>query len=90
MTELERLRGIIDNLDEQIVSLIEKRMELSKKVGEYKDANNLPILDKKREKDIIQSRVNMLSDPTFSQSVREIFKLVMRYSRRYQRKDRED
>ncbi len=88
MTELEHLREEIDGIDEKMVGLIEKRMILSKKVGDYKDANNLPILDKKREEDIIQSRVNMLSDPSFAESVREIFKLVMQYSRSYQRKDR--
>jgi monofunctional chorismate mutase len=88
MTELNHLREEIDDIDEKIVSLIEKRMTLSQKVGEYKDANHLPILDKKREDDIVQSRVNMLADPAFAESVEEIFKLVMRYSRRYQRKDR--
>lgn len=84
MTDLSRLREEIDAVDNEIVRLLEQRMVLSKKVGEYKDANGIPILDRKREDEVVQSRVRMLSDPSFSEAVKEIFRLVMRYSRRHQ------
>jgi len=86
MTDLELLRKEIDAIDEKIVRLLEERILLARKVGAYKDANGLPILDKKREKDVIESRVDFLSDPAYSESIQEIFKLVMRYSRKYQGK----
>jgi monofunctional chorismate mutase len=84
MTDLKRLREEIDDTDEKIVRLLERRMELSRKVGEYKEMNGLPILDATRENQVIKSRIDMLSDPSFEEAVTEVFKLVMRYSRKYQ------
>jgi monofunctional chorismate mutase len=90
MTDLEHLRKEIDAIDEKLVRLLERRMDIARQVGEYKEANALPVLDKKREEEIIQSRVNMLSDPTLQDTVTGIFTLIMRYSRMHQRKDFED
>lgn len=90
MTDLKRLREEIDAIDEKLVRLLERRMDIARQVGEFKEANALPVLDKKREEEIIQSRVNMLSDPTLQDTVTGIFTLIMRYSRMHQRRDFED
>ena len=47
--ELNELRKQIDKVDKQMAELFEERMNLVKKVGEYKKEHNLPILDKERE-----------------------------------------
>jgi chorismate mutase len=50
---LASLRKEINEIDYQIVSLIAQRMEIIKKVGTYKAANNIPPLDEKRWQEII-------------------------------------
>lgn len=84
MTELEFLRKRIDAIDQKIVRLLEERMALSRRVGEYKSAHDLPILDSEREKAVIQSRAEMLVNKEMEGVVTEIFEHIMRLSREYQ------
>ena len=84
MTELDFLRKRIDAIDQKIVRLLEERMAIARRVGEYKAANNLPVLDSEREKAVIQSRVNMLANKEMEGAVTEIFEQIMRLSREYQ------
>ena len=49
MKNLDDIRVEINAVDEQLLDLIVKRLDLSKEVAEYKKANNLPILDRNRE-----------------------------------------
>lgn len=56
-TDLDKLREQLDHIDQQILELISERMEVVKKVGEYKLKNNLPILDEKRKKTMIENRI---------------------------------
>ena len=84
MTELQNLRGQIDEIDQNLVLLLEKRMEISLKVGEYKKKNNMPILDPARENAVIQSRISLLADQNLKDVIREVFEHIMRLSREYQ------
>ena len=52
--ELNELRNQIDQIDKEMAVLFEKRMKIVKQIGEYKKENNLPILDKKREEEVIE------------------------------------
>ena len=49
-----RLRNLIDDIDNQIFELLAKRFDISKKIGESKSANKIPINDGSREKAIIK------------------------------------
>jgi chorismate mutase/prephenate dehydratase len=51
--ELEKLRIRIDELDDQLLTLLNERMELVKKVGEVKRASNSGIYRPEREKQIL-------------------------------------
>ena len=55
-TKLEDLRKQIDEIDDLIVSLLAKRMETVKKVGQLKKKNNIPVLDKSRWQKVIKSK----------------------------------
>ena len=46
---LENYRASIDKIDSELLSLFEKRMDVVSQISEYKQANNLPTLDRKRE-----------------------------------------
>lgn len=54
MTELDLLRIKITEIDKEMINILKKRIEISKKIGEFKKNNNLPIFDPKRESEIIE------------------------------------
>lgn len=47
-TQLDLLRGEINNIDAEILNLISNRMEVARKIGVYKKANNITIFQKTR------------------------------------------
>lgn len=51
--DLKELRQRIDEIDEKLLPLFLERMEVSKKVAEYKKENGIPILNKTREREIL-------------------------------------
>lgn len=53
--DLEEIRKRIDEVDEGILELFLKRMELSESVAAYKRAHGLPILNREREMEILAS-----------------------------------
>lgn len=52
--ELERLRGVIDRLDDEIFSLIAERMEVAEEIGRLKLQNNLTILQSERWQGVVE------------------------------------
>ena len=52
--DLKDIRNRIDKVDEKILSLFLERMDLSVDVVKYKMENNLPILNKDREREILK------------------------------------
>ena len=59
--DLKEIRERIDEIDDGISALFDKRMELVGEVAEYKRANGLPVSDRTRERDIV-SRVTQGKD----------------------------
>ena len=51
--ELSEIRTKIDAVDDQLLDLFLERMSLSEEVIRYKIENNLPILNKQREREIL-------------------------------------
>ena len=52
--DLERIRKDLDSLNKEIVDAVEKRMELVVEVAEYKDENDMEIVDEEREEEVKQ------------------------------------
>jgi chorismate mutase len=65
-TRIEELRLEVDSIDEHIIELLGKRMEIAKKMGDLKRKNNVSTLQPERWKEIIQSRVTMGSEQKLS------------------------
>jgi len=55
---LELLRNEIDKIDDQMLYLLEKRMEISEEMGEYKYDHNITILQIRRWKELYADRMN--------------------------------
>jgi chorismate mutase len=56
-SQLESLRTMIDELDEEIIQKMASRMKIAEKIGEYKKENNVTILQVKRWEEIINKRL---------------------------------
>lgn len=54
--QLQQLRRIIDEIDEDMMRTLRKRMEVIGKIGEYKRDNNVTILQIERWLEILQTR----------------------------------
>ena len=83
--DIEKLREEIDKIDSDLTSLLEKRMNVSKSIGEYKRENGLKVYDGKREQEVIVKNLNRLSDPALAQYIENIYTCIMDESKRRQR-----
>ena len=55
---LDKLRQQINHIDDEIVMLLKNRMDFAKKIGEYKKANNITILQTNRWNEIREKLIN--------------------------------
>lgn len=53
--ELDEIRHKIDSIDKELIELFKQRMDCAEQVGLYKKEHNLPILNEKREQEILDS-----------------------------------
>ena len=83
MEDLSIIRERINEIDNKIVELWKERMETCISVARYKKENNLPILDEKREKELLDRIKNMAGDELGDYSV-SLYKAIMEISRAYQ------
>lgn len=54
---LEDLRRKIDRLDDELLELLAKRMEVAREIGRYKKEHNLPVVQTARYRDLMERRV---------------------------------
>jgi len=83
--ELKECRARIDEINNEMLRLFCERMEVSKSVAEYKQANGLPILNKAREREIIYEMTER-ADEGMENYVKTFFNVIMDLSRAYQGK----
>ena len=53
--ELKKLRKEIDKTDREILTLIEKRVEIAGRIGALKKEKGLPVSDPDREKEVLDN-----------------------------------
>lgn len=82
--ELKEIREKITKTDNQMAELFEDRMELVKKVAQYKKDNGLPVYDPKREEQVLQNGIDRMEKPELKSHYVSFMKSVMEIARRYQ------
>ena len=83
MKDLTVIRDEINQINEDILQLFLRRMELSAQVFEYKKENGLPVLDRKREEEILQKVADNSPEELKNYSL-EFFRNLMDLSKQYQ------
>lgn len=86
MKDLQETRQALDEVDRGIVRLFEQRMNLARDVAAYKIARGMPVLDRSREEQVLDSRCAMLADGHWSSAVRALFEQIMALSRQEQQR----
>mgnify|MGYP001290023629 FL=1 len=82
--ELSNLRNQINKLDEKLFSMIFKRTNIAKKIGEIKVQHNMEITNSDREKELIK-RILGLPDNSLDQGeIESIYKLFFSISKKRQ------
>lgn len=84
--ELENLRQKIDKIDSEILQKLAERFSLASKIAKSKTKNNLPIIDKKREKEILKTKRKLAKEMKLDElMIEKIFKVIIRESRNWQK-----
>ena len=82
--DLQELRAQIDEVDEQIVRLFEKRMEISGQVARYKIETGKKVFDRTREQEKIAAVQAMTHSDLNRKGAGELFEQIMSISRKLQ------
>ena len=80
------LRQAIDEIDEKILDLINRRLSLAKQIGEFKKEGNIQIKDSGREEEILNRLLAKNSGPVNADGLRKIFEAIITEGRNVQRR----
>lgn len=79
--KLQNLRKKIDEIDNELLSLVAKRMKVSEEIGNFKKEHQVIVLQMDRWKEVIEDRINKgVSLGLNDESVKEIFEIIHRDS----------
>ncbi len=81
--QIKEAREEIDKIDDQIAALFQQRMAYSREIGIYKGENNIPTVNRTRERDII-NRVAAEVPQDIAGYSKTLFNMIFDLSRAYQ------
>ena len=83
MRDLDTLRGEIDRVNREMLSLLKERLALCGEVADYKKAHGLPVYVPEREKKILDW-ASRTAGPEFAPYAMKFFENLMALSRDYE------
>ena len=88
MQEMIEFRKQMDEINDNILNLLAERLEVSKKIGKYKEEDGLPVFDAKREAEIFEKLERDAEEKGLDKKhVLEVFELIIKNSREVQNVD---
>lgn len=81
---LRQRRAEIDEIDEKLLQLLNRRVRLAEEIGQLKRVHNLPVVDGNREAQVLQRLRHQNQGPLDMRGVSTIFRRIIRESRRIQ------
>ena len=77
LNTLEDLRFKIDQYDNEVITILQKRMEASNEIGQYKKKNNMTILQSGRWKNILEKHLEESKETNLSERfISKLFKAI--------------
>ncbi len=74
---LKELRDKIDDIDDQLLKLIQERFEIVDEVRKYKEVNNITIVDKNRETQILNRLSENYQGILSKEEIKDIFRKII-------------
>ena len=84
MKKLENCRVLIDNYDNLIIELYEKRMDVVKEVIKYKIENNIPITDSNRELSMLENNLKKIKNEEYKKYYKYVLEGFLKASKKMQ------
>ena len=82
--DLDIIRQEIDQIDQELVALLEKRMVCVGQIVKYKEQEGLPVLDLGRERAVLEKVGSLVMDEQYRSTIQAQFQDMMKHSRTYQ------
>ncbi len=82
MDKIIKLRGRIDEIDNEIMKLLSERYEISDRIGDIKSTSKVQILDQKREEYVL----NKTKKHSHSPQLELVYRTIMGESKNIQRR----
>ena len=77
MNKLENARKTINQIDQEMAALYEKRMNAVQEVLAYKKENGLPVFDASREQEVIERNLEHIQNPDYKLFYKDFLHHVM-------------
>lgn len=84
MSLIDDARNKINEIDKKMVELFEDRINAVMDVLKYKKEHNLPVFDEKRELELIEKNISLLTDESLKEYYMIFLKGVLESSKKYQ------
>ncbi len=84
MTELEKAREIINEVDREMAKLFERRMDAVKMVAAYKKKTGMPVTDPAREEEVIAKNARLLENSQYKSYFVNFIRENMELSKKFQ------
>lgn len=79
--QLEDLRKQIDALDEELLLVLSKRMNVARQIGSYKKAQGLELTDPKRMKAVLAAQLAKASSADLPEAfVQELYEIIYKHT----------
>lgn len=85
MKDLNKLRETIDSIDQQLLALINQRLEIGKAIGDAKKTTDKAIFDKERELRVLTRILSANKGPADPDLIRYFFNVLIHATREIQR-----
>lgn len=82
--KLDQIRKEIDQIDQELVALMERRMVCVGQIVEYKEQQGLPVLDQGREREVLEKVASLVGDEQYRSTIQAQFRDLMARSRDFQ------
>ena len=83
--KITEIRKEIDRLDDVLLGVLIKRLELGKEIGEVKREIGKAVADEAREKEIFQRLIKNAGSKIAEEDIIEIFSKILKMSRKIQK-----
>ena len=79
---IEDWRKRIDELNDELIALLNKRATYATEIGKLKKQQGLPVFDATREQAVLEKVSSLTKGPLTPESIKNIFQVIMQETRK--------